>query len=65
MFEYENYEADFLQMKILDRIIQMLILEQGLSAASLPQTMEGRFTPAPKEKFTDQINHRYHPDFLV
>ena len=53
-FEYEKYEADFDQMDLLEQIVKLLIVEQGLT--TLPPDWEHMNGVAAKEKFLKQID---------
>lgn len=54
LFEYEKYEKDYQQMRLLEAIISLLVREQGISELNLPDAMfERKIVPAAKELFVD------------
>ena len=53
-FEYEKYEKDFIQMNLLQVIVKLLVIEQGI--AHLPPAWEQFNGVCKKEKFMKQID---------
>lgn len=56
MFEYENYEKDFIQMEIVDLLVRFLVKEHGLTENSLPESWERMKGIAAKEKFAKDVD---------
>ena len=48
-FEYEDYEADFVQVDLLAKLTKLLVQEQGIS--QLPSEWEHLSGVAPRELF--------------
>lgn len=55
LFEYEDFEQQFLDMKLVDKIVKLLIEEQGMTDKRLPVRLQN--IQAAKEKKPDQIDN--------
>mmetsp|Transcript_31344 Transcript_31344/g.38845 ORF Transcript_31344/g.38845 Transcript_31344/m.38845 type:complete len:224 (-) Transcript_31344:231-902(-) len=53
-FEYEDYEADFVQLDLLPVLVKLLVQEQGI--AQLPEEWQHLNGVAPRELFMRQID---------
>lgn len=53
-FEYEDYEADFVQLDLLPKLVKLLVQEQGI--AQLPSEWSHLQGVAPRELFMRQID---------
>mmetsp|Transcript_105855 Transcript_105855/g.146381 ORF Transcript_105855/g.146381 Transcript_105855/m.146381 type:complete len:253 (+) Transcript_105855:456-1214(+) len=55
IFEYEDFEKEFIEMKIVDKYVKLLIEEQGMTDKRLPIRLHN--IQAAKEKKANEIDH--------